>query len=124
MILELGELLRRKSLSPVELLEEHLERIEKLNPILNAFITVMADQARSQARQAEQEIRDGDWRGPLHGVPIGLKDIIDTAGTRTTAASALFKDRIPIEDAEVVTRLKKAGAVLIGKQNQIGRAHV
>ena len=116
-ILELGELLRRKSLSPVELLEEHLERIEKLNPILNAFITVMADQARSQARQAEQEIRDGDWRGPLHGVPIGLKDIIDTAGTRTTAASALFKDRIPIEDAEVVTRLKKAGAVLIGKQN-------
>jgi aspartyl-tRNA(Asn)/glutamyl-tRNA(Gln) amidotransferase subunit A len=116
-ILELGELLRRKSLSPVELLDQHLERIEKLNPTLNAFITVMTDEARAQARQAEQEIRDGDWRGPLHGVPIGLKDIIDTAGTRTTAASALFKDRIPTEDAEVVTRLKKAGAVLIGKQN-------
>jgi len=116
-ILELGELLRRKSLSPVELLDQHLERIEKLNPTLNAFITVMTDEARAQARQAEQEIREGNWRGPLHGVPIGLKDIIDTAGTRTTAASALFKDRIPIEDAEVVTRLKKAGAVLIGKQN-------
>jgi len=116
-IRELGELLRRKSLSPVELVDQHLERIEKLNPKLNAFITVMADQARAQARQAEQEIREGDWRGPLHGVPIGLKDIIDTAGTRTTAASALFKDRVPTEDAEVVSRLKKAGAVLIGKQN-------
>jgi aspartyl-tRNA(Asn)/glutamyl-tRNA(Gln) amidotransferase subunit A len=116
-IRELGELLRRKSLSPVELVDQHLERIEKLNPKLNAFITVMADQARAQARQAEQEIREGDWRGPLHGVPIGLKDIIDTAGTRTTAASALLKDRVPSEDAEVVSRLKKAGAVLIGKQN-------
>jgi aspartyl-tRNA(Asn)/glutamyl-tRNA(Gln) amidotransferase subunit A len=116
-ILELGELLRRKSLSPVELVDQHLERIEKLNPTLNAFITVMTDEARAQARQAEQEIREGDWRGPLHGVPIGLKDIIDTAGTRTTAASGLYKDRIPTEDAEVVTRLKKAGAVLIGKQN-------
>ena len=116
-ILELGELLRRRSLSPVELVEQHLERIEKLNPTLNAFITITADQARAQARQAETEIREGDWRGPLHGVPIGLKDIIDTAGTRTTAASALFKDRIPTEDAEVVTRLKTAGAVLIGKQN-------
>ena len=77
----------------------------------------MADEARAQARQAEQEIRDGDWRGPLHGVPIGLKDIIDTAGTRTTAASGLYKDRIPTEDAEVVTRLKKAGAIILGKQN-------
>ena len=116
-ILELGELLRRKSLSPVELVEQHLDRIEKLNPTLNAFITVMADQARAQARQAEQEIREGDWRGPLHGVPIGLKDLIDTAGIRTTAASGLFKDRIPTQDAEVVTRLKKAGAIILGKQN-------
>jgi aspartyl-tRNA(Asn)/glutamyl-tRNA(Gln) amidotransferase subunit A len=116
-ILELGELLRRKSLSPVELVDQHLERIEKLNPKLNAFITVMADEARAQARQAEQEIREGDWRGPLHGVPLGLKDIIDTAGTKTTAASGLYKDRIPTEDAEVVTRLKKAGAIILGKQN-------
>jgi aspartyl-tRNA(Asn)/glutamyl-tRNA(Gln) amidotransferase subunit A len=116
-ILELAELLRNKSLSPVELVDQHLERIEKLNPTINAFITVMADEARAQARQAEQEIREGDWRGPLHGVPMGLKDIIDTAGTKTTAASGLFKDRIPKEDAEVVIRLKKAGAILIGKQN-------
>jgi aspartyl-tRNA(Asn)/glutamyl-tRNA(Gln) amidotransferase subunit A len=116
-LLKLGELLRRKSLSPVELTEQCLARIERLNLTFNAFITVMADSALAQACQAEEEIRQGDWRGPLHGVPIGLKDIIDTAGVHTTAASALFKDRIPQEDAEVVVRLKKAGAVLIGKQN-------
>ena len=116
-IVILGELLRRKSLSPVELLEQALARIAKLNPRLNAFITVTADQAMAQARQAEAEIINGDWRGPLHGVPIGLKDIIDTAGIPTTAASALFKDRVPAEDAEVVVRLRNAGAVVIGKQN-------
>jgi len=116
-IVKLGELLRRKSLSPVELLEQALARIAKLNPRLNAFITVTADQAMAQARQAEAEIINGDWRGPLHGVPIGLKDIIDTAGIPTTAASALFKDRVPAEDAEVVVRLRNAGAVVIGKQN-------
>ena len=71
----------------------------------------------SQARQAEEEIQHGRWRGPLHGIPLALKDIIDTAGVRTTAASALFKDRIPREDAEVARRLKDAGAVLLGKQN-------
>src|SRR5712692_3737745 len=71
----------------------------------------------AQARAAEQEIQQGEWRGPLHGIPIGLKDVIDTAGILTTAASALFKDRVPAEDAESVRRLKVAGAVLIGKQN-------
>jgi aspartyl-tRNA(Asn)/glutamyl-tRNA(Gln) amidotransferase subunit A len=116
-LLETAKLLRRKSVSPVELLQDHLARIEKLNPRLNAFITVTADLAMAQARQAEAEIVDGDWRGPLHGVPLGLKDIIDTAGIRTTAASALFKDRVPEEDAEVVRRLKQAGAVILGKQN-------
>lgn len=116
-ILELGDLLRRKSLSPVELTEQTLARIEKLNPALNAFITVTGDSALVQARQAEKEIFDGEWRGPLHGVPLGLKDLIDTAGTPTTAGSALFQDRIPSQDADVVRRLKNAGAVLIGKQN-------
>jgi aspartyl-tRNA(Asn)/glutamyl-tRNA(Gln) amidotransferase subunit A len=116
-ILEVGELLRKRKLSPVELTRDCLARIEKLNPTLNAFITVTAESALAQARQAEKEIRQGQWRGPLHGIPIALKDIIDTAGTRTTAASALFKDRIPAEDAEVVRRLKDAGAVLLGKQN-------
>jgi aspartyl-tRNA(Asn)/glutamyl-tRNA(Gln) amidotransferase subunit A len=116
-ILELGDLLRRKSLSPVELAEQTLARIEKLNPQLNAFITVTAHQALEQARQAEAEIVNGDWRGPLHGVPLGLKDIVDTGAVPTTAASALFKDRVPQRDAEVVRRLKAAGAVLVGKQN-------
>jgi aspartyl-tRNA(Asn)/glutamyl-tRNA(Gln) amidotransferase subunit A len=99
------------------LTEDCLAHIEKLNPRLNAFTTVTAESARSEARIAEAEIRSGKWRGPLHGVPIALKDLIDTAGVRTTAASAMFKDRIPPEDAEVVCRLKDAGAVLLGKQN-------
>ena len=116
-ILEASELLRRGSVSPVELTTDCLARIEKLNPKLNAFITVTADSALAAARQAEAEIRRGDWRGPLHGIPLALKDLIDTAGVRTTAASLLFKDRVPTEDAEVVRRLKAAGAVLLGKQN-------
>lgn len=116
-ILELAPLLRRKEVSPVELTRVCLGRIEKLNPALNAFITVTADSALEQARAAEIEIARGNWRGPLHGVPISLKDIIDTAGVRTTAASALFKDRIPHEDAEVVRRLKEAGTVILGKNN-------
>jgi aspartyl-tRNA(Asn)/glutamyl-tRNA(Gln) amidotransferase subunit A len=116
-IAELGELLRRRSVSPVELTKDCLARIGKLNPALNAYITVTAEFALAQARQAEAEIAQGKWRGPLHGIPLGLKDLIDTSGIRTTAASQLFKDRIPAEDAEVVSRLKAAGAVLLGKQN-------
>jgi aspartyl-tRNA(Asn)/glutamyl-tRNA(Gln) amidotransferase subunit A len=116
-ILELSDLLRCGEISPVELTQKCLARIEKLNPVLNAFITVTPDSAIAQARQAEAEMRNGGWRGPLHGIPLGLKDLLDTAGIRTTAASAIFKDRIPAEDADVVTRLKAAGAVLLGKQN-------
>ncbi len=116
-IRQVSELLRAGSVSPVELTEKCLARIEQLNPRLNAFITVTADSAMAQARQAEVEIRRGHWRGPLHGVPLALKDLIDTADVRTTAASSLFKDRVPAEDAAVVRRLKAAGAVLLGKQN-------
>lgn len=116
-ITELAQLIRQRKVSPVELTRDCLARIEKLNSALNAFITVTADSALAEARAAEEEIQGGKWRGPLHGVPIGLKDIIDTAGVRTTAASALFKDRVPAEDGEVVRRLKQAGAVLLGKQN-------
>jgi aspartyl-tRNA(Asn)/glutamyl-tRNA(Gln) amidotransferase subunit A len=101
----------------VELTQDCLTRIEQLNPILNAFITITGESALTEARQAESDIQRGNWRGPLHGVPLALKDLIDTAGVRTTAASALFKDRIPKQDAEVVRRLKQAGAVLLGKQN-------
>jgi len=116
-IVEASELLRKRKLSPVELTKKCLAQIEKLNPTLNAFITVTAESALVQARSAEDEIGRGQWRGPLHGIPLALKDLIDTAGVRTTAASAVFKDRVPIEDAEVARRLKNAGAVLLGKNN-------
>lgn len=96
---------------------ERLERITKYNPALNAFITVTAEHALAAARQMDEEWRRGNWRGPLHGIPIALKDNIDTAGIRTTAASELFKDRVPSDDAEVVRRLKNAGAIILGKLN-------
>ncbi len=116
-IVELAQQLRSRKLSPVELARDCLERIARLNPSLNAFITVTADLALQQARRAEQEILRGDWRGPLHGIPIGLKDLIDTAGIPTTAASEQYKHRIPTQAAEVALCLERAGAVLLGKQN-------
>jgi aspartyl-tRNA(Asn)/glutamyl-tRNA(Gln) amidotransferase subunit A len=112
-----SELLRRKTASPVDLTQACLKHIETYNPVLNAFITVTKEQAMDTARAMEAEQRRGAWRGPLHGIPIALKDNIDTAGIRTTAASELFKDRVPSEDAEVVRRLKIAGAILLGKTN-------
>jgi aspartyl-tRNA(Asn)/glutamyl-tRNA(Gln) amidotransferase subunit A len=116
-IVELGEALRLRKISPVELTRACLERIEQLNPTLNAFITVTAETALRQARVAEEEILRGEWRGPLHGIPIGLKDLLDTAGIPTTAASELYKHRIPIQSAKVVLKLEAAGAVLLGKHN-------
>ncbi len=116
-IRELSREIRDRSISPVELTHECLKRIEKLNPVLNAFITVTAESALEQARIAEREIYRGDYLGSLHGIPIGLKDIIDVAGVPTTAASVLFADRIPKEDAQVVRRLRCAGAIILGKQN-------
>jgi aspartyl-tRNA(Asn)/glutamyl-tRNA(Gln) amidotransferase subunit A len=116
-IQQLSLQIRNHAVSPVELTRDCLARIESLNPKLNAYITVLADSALDQARRAEQEIERGNYRGPLHGIPIGLKDILDTAGIRTTAASAQYKDRIPAEDAEVVRRLRGAGAIILGKQN-------
>jgi len=102
-------LIRTKKVSPVELTQACLSRIERLNPQLNAFIMVTAESALAEARRAEAEIQKQRWRGALHGIPIALKDLVDTAGVRTTAGSELFKDRIPAEDAEVVRRLKAAG---------------
>jgi aspartyl-tRNA(Asn)/glutamyl-tRNA(Gln) amidotransferase subunit A len=116
-ICELSRKICAREISPVEITHECLARIERFNPALNAFITVTAEQALDRARIAEREIFRGNYRGPLHGIPIGLKDLIDTAGIRTTAASALFQDRIPAEDAEVVRRLRCGGAVILGKQN-------
>src|SRR5271155_4335 len=105
---ELSHKIRDRSISPVELTHDCLDRIERLNPTLNAFITVTAESALERARQAEWEIYHGTYLGPLHGIPIGLKDIIDVAGVRTTAASEMFscKDRVAAEDAQVVRRLR------------------
>lgn len=116
-ISELGAAFRERRLSPVEATERCLERIARYDAELHAFITVTADVARAQAREAAAELERGVDRGPLHGVPIGLKDLIDTAGIATTAGSAQFADRVPTEDAEVVRRLRAAGAVLLGKLN-------
>jgi aspartyl-tRNA(Asn)/glutamyl-tRNA(Gln) amidotransferase subunit A len=109
--------IQQHTVSPVDVVDACLKRIEKLNPVLNAFITVMADDARHEAKEAEAEIKNGGWRGPLHGVPVGVKDFYDTAGVRTTAGFEQFKDRVPDTDAEVVRRLRRAGAIVIGKTN-------
>jgi aspartyl-tRNA(Asn)/glutamyl-tRNA(Gln) amidotransferase subunit A len=116
-ITQASKLIRQKKLSPVELGKASLDRIDRLNPSLNAFITITRENAIKQAETAEREIHEGHWRGPLHGIPIGLKDLIDTAGVKTTCASELFAERVPNEDAEIVRRLNRAGAVILGKQN-------
>jgi aspartyl-tRNA(Asn)/glutamyl-tRNA(Gln) amidotransferase subunit A len=116
-IRELSRQIRDRKISPVELTHHCLVLIDKLNPTLNAFITVTAESALERARVAEREIFRGTYLGPLHGIPIGLKDIVDVAGVRTTAASAQFKDRVPTEDSEVVRRLRCGGAIFLGKQN-------
>ena len=116
-IAELGRLIREKTVSPVDIVKDCLQRIQQLNPTLNAFIQVNAEQAIKQAEICETEIRNGNWKGPLHGIPVGVKDMFDTAGTRTTAGFEYFKDRIPEKDAEVVTKLKAAGGIIIGKLN-------
>lgn len=116
-IADLAPHLRRKEISPVEVTRECLKRVEKLNPALNAFIAVLTESSLEQARIAEVEIARGEWRGPLHGIPIALKDLIDTAGVWTTAASELYERRAPTHDAEVVRRLRESGAVIIGKNN-------
>ena len=109
--------LRRRTLSAVELTQEALARIEAMNPRLNAFITVTAERALRDAKTAEREMRQGRYRGPLHGIPISLKDNIWTRGVRTTAGSKILEDFVPPADADVAKRLRNAGAVLIGKTN-------
>jgi aspartyl-tRNA(Asn)/glutamyl-tRNA(Gln) amidotransferase subunit A len=114
---ELSTRIREQTVSPVEVVDACLKRIEALNPTLNAFITVMADAARVEAKAAEAEIKAGKWRGPLHGLPVAVKDFYDTAGVTTTAGSEQFKDRVPDTDAEAVRRLRQAGAIVVGKTN-------
>ena len=112
---ELAGRIRAKEVSPVDATEAVLERIERLNPKLNAYITVMTDQALAEARAAADEIASGHYRGPLHGVPIGVKDLCATKGVRTTAGSKILADWVPDEDATVVRKLREAGAVIVGK---------
>ena len=116
-VLEAAELIRQRRLSPVELTQACLKRIEAWEPAINAFITVLADQALDVARAHEKLISAGYYLGPLHGIPIGLKDNICTAGIRSTAGSKILADNIPSSDATVVEKLRSAGAVLIGKLN-------
>ena len=114
---DLAERIRTRQVSPVEVVQAHLDRCARLNASLNAFVTMTAEPALEAARQAEAEIASGTYRGALHGMPIGLKDIFDTEGIRTTHGSSFYHDNIPEEDAASVTFLKQAGAVIIGKCN-------
>ena len=123
-ITDVARLFRAGKLSPLELTELLLARIERLNPKLNAYITVTAELARAQAKKAGEEIgvaarsrKSRRDRGVLHGIPVCLKDNISTSGVRTTAGSRILSDFVPANDAAVVTRLKEAGAVLLGKTN-------
>ena len=114
---ELSSLMRDRQVSPVEVTQAYLERIDALDETLNTYITVTREQALADARRCEGEILRGDYRGPLHGVSVALKDLYDTAGVRTTAASKIYAHRLPAEDATSVARLRAAGAVIIGKTN-------
>ena len=114
-ISDASALIESRDLSPVELVEAHLARVEQTEPQLNAFITLLADEALEQANAAEREIAAGNYRGALHGIPIGLKDLYYTKGVRTTVGSKILRDFVPGYDAAVTERFSEAGAVLMGK---------
>ena len=114
---QLSNLIETKEVSPVEATEAYLDRIEEVDPKLNSYITITGEQAIESARQAEQEIAAGKHRGPLHGVPMAVKDQFNTAGVLTTGGSSILKDNVPSEDATVIAKLKEAGAVMLGKLN-------
>src|SRR5688500_4984104 len=116
-VAQLAQALRSREISAAAVCDQCLAAITRRNPSLNAFITVFADQAREQARRADDEIAAGRYRGPLHGVPVALKDLIDVKDSPTTAASRVREGHVAVSDAPVVTRLREAGAVLIGKTN-------
>ena len=122
-IAEAGRLLKSKQLSPVELTNAFLGRIEKVDSRLHSFVLVTPEEALRQAKAAEAEMSSGRYRGAMHGIPIGLKDLIETAGIRTTAHSKVLIDHIPAEDATVVSRLKEAGCVFLGKLGCLEFAH-
>lgn len=114
---ELASLIASRAVSPVEVLDAHLETIARVNPKLNAIVTLAADSAREQAKRAEAAVMRGDNLGFLHGLPVAIKDVTPTKGIRTTYGSPRFKDHVPTEDAEAVRRLKAQGAIVLGKTN-------
>ena len=116
-ISELAPMIQARELSPVELTEAALEQVDRLQPVLNSFITVLQDQAREQAKEQEAALMRGEYRGPLHGIPVGIKDNIDTGGIRTTVGSKVLSGQVPVEDALTVAKIKEAGAVILGKEN-------
>lgn len=116
-IRELSKLISSRELSCEDLIDATLERIEKLNPILNGFITVLGQTAKEEARKADSLIRSGRYIGPLHGIPISLKDLIYVRGVRSTSGSKILSDFVPDYDATVVTKLREAGAIIIGTNN-------
>ena len=114
---ELSPLIRDRQISPVEVIDAHLSRIDATEPTLNSFITLLPDHAREAARRAEAQIQAGNYRGPLHGIPVGLKDLFNTAGVRTTSGSRILDNFVPTEDCTVASRFQQAGAILLGKLN-------
>src|SRR6266404_6860669 len=114
-LLDVSERIRRRDLSSVEIVSALLARIAAFEPMLNGFLHVMGDTALADAMRADAELGRGQWRGPMHGVPIGIKDLIDVAGVPTTSGTEIMKDRVPAADATIVGRLKRAGAIVIGK---------
>ena len=119
---ELSSLIRGGELSPVEVTDAAFERIQETEPKLNAFLELFEEGARSAAREAEAEIAAGRYRGPLHGVPIGLKDLVDVAGSPTTGGSPLFQQNVARTDATITSRFRQAGAIIIGKTNLVMHA--
>jgi aspartyl-tRNA(Asn)/glutamyl-tRNA(Gln) amidotransferase subunit A len=122
-VAELGTRIKAKDVSPVEVAEAFIERTAATEPLLNAWITQLPEQSRAAAKQAEAEITAGNYKGPLHGIPVGLKDLFWTKGVRTTSGSAITKDFVPSEDATVVAKLQDAGAYAFGKTNMVEYAY-
>ncbi|HCP23502.1 MAG TPA: Asp-tRNA(Asn)/Glu-tRNA(Gln) amidotransferase subunit GatA [Dehalococcoidia bacterium] len=114
---DLSRLVEKKEISPVEIVDAHLSRIDATEPVLNSFITLLADASRSAAQQAEKDIQAGRYKGPLHGIPVALKDLYNTGGVRTTSGSKIFDTFVPSEDCTVAAKFQQAGAVLLGKLN-------
>ena len=116
-VAQLSELIKDRTVSPVDTVEAYLDRIDSLNSKLYAYLTVCRDESLQAARESEQALDRGEYLGPLHGIPVAVKDQLNTAGIRTTSGTPIFGDFVPEEDATVITKLKSAGAILLGKLN-------